>query len=108
LISSRRLDASPARIRLHQSNQLERIRAPQKATPNGIDLGKQPVLERLRAGNLPPLRCRVQSVDLRCGISRSLIAKEGIAAAPKNILKFARLGGLSALIQIHTHLVLPG
>jgi hypothetical protein len=104
LISSRRLDALPPRIRLHQSNQLERIAGAAESNAEWIDLGNNLFLKDFGLVTLRLYAAASNLLDLRCGISRSLIAKEGIAAAPKNILKFARLGGFRPFIQIHTHL----
>lgn len=44
-----------------------------------------------------------QLIDYSCGISRSIIAREGLWKAPRNLYYFLRVGGFKPFFQIHTH-----
>ena len=104
LIVSGRLEALPSRIVHHHSKQLQRIASAIANDADWFDPDSDLLLKDLGLVTLRLYAAAAQLLDTRCGIPRSLIFREGLAAVPKNLLKFVQLGGFKPFIQIHTHL----
>lgn len=104
LIVSGRLEALPSRIVHHHSKQLQRIASAIANDADWFDPDSDLLLKDLGLVTLRLYAAAAQLLDTRCGIPRSLILREGLAAVPKNLLKFVQLGGFKPFIQIHTHL----
>ncbi len=104
LIASGRLDALPPRIVGHHLQHLKRIAAAIGSDAEAFDVDSDLFLKDMGLVTLRLYAAAAQLLDTRCGIPRSVVARGGVASAPENLLKFARLGGFKPYVQIHTHL----
>ena len=104
LISSKTLDTLPHRIFQHHIKQLKRILKISAENSECFDIENDLFLKDFGLVTLRLYAAAAGVLDIRCGIPRSIIANEGWRAAPRNLLKLIRLGGVKPFIQTHVHM----
>lgn len=104
LVESGGLRRLPPRIVGHHAKQLKRISGALAADGDWFDLANDRFLKDMGLVTARLLAAAAQVLDTRCGIPRSLVARQGLAAMPAVAADFARLGGFKPYIQIHTHM----
>jgi hypothetical protein len=104
LVHSDRLQTLPERIVRHQVKQLARIASSLARDDESFDLENDLFLKDFGLVTLRLYAAAAQLLDIRCGIPRSIVWREGPAKVPRNLERFWRLGGFKPFIQIHTHL----
>lgn len=95
--------ALPSRVRGHQLRQFERIL--RELVPDGptVDTHQDVFRKDMGLATLRLLAAAAQLIDMRCGVPRSLLTRQGWGTAAKSLLTFTQLGGFKPYMQIHTH-----
>lgn len=104
LVEAGALRRLPPRIAGHHAKQLERIGTAIAADGDWYDLANDRCLKDLGLVTLRLMAAAAQLLDTRCGIARSIVFRQGLAAVSSNLIEILRLGGFKPYIQIHTHL----
>lgn len=68
-----------------------------------MELNQDIYLKEMGLATLRLLAGAAQLIDIRCGVPRSLLLRQGWRGFGKSLMTFAGLKGFSPFMQIHTH-----
>ena len=104
LCNGGRLRRLPPRIVEHHVKQLDRITDAMDEDGDWLDLESDLFLKDFGLVTLRLLAAAAQLLDVRCGVPRSIVLKQGASRIPHTIWTMIRSGGFKPWVQIHTHL----
>lgn len=103
MLASARFTRLPARVRVQQMRQLQRIAMDNDDTADWLQIDHDLFHKEFGIATLRLYVAGAQVLDFRCGIPRSTLLKGGLQNLPKNAAKIFRLGGFRNYFQLHTH-----
>ena len=98
-----RLGLLPARVRMHQLRQFERIAAHDAGMLQYCTLEADVFLKELGLATLRLYAGASSVIDPHSGVGRSLLWKGGLHRLPGRLLLFARAGGFRPYFEVHVH-----
>lgn len=103
LVESNDLDALPLIVRNYQLDHLRRISFETDTSSEWLTISHDIFHKEFGLVSLRLLAAGAQLIDVRCGIPRSMLLKNGLSGIPRLAYTFAKLGGFKPYFQIHTH-----
>lgn len=103
LIEKKSLEGLPATILKHQSMHLYRIANDTETESDWLDISHDIFQKEFGITTLRLFSAGAQLIDVRCGIPRSILLKNGLGNVYKNLALMIKLGGFKPFFQIHTH-----
>lgn len=94
----------PPRVLESQLGHLKRIASDVRTKEDWLDISHDTFHKEFGLATLRLLSAGSQVVDVRCGVPRSILIKDGIAKLPYRLSTFYKLGGFRPFFQIHTHM----
>ncbi len=98
------IDSLTPRVRIHQAKQFSRIVLSLQSSSRSFSLNQDLFLKEMGIASLRLLAGASQLIDVRCGIPRSIVFRQGLRRALPAIGWFVgRLRGFRPFMQVHTH-----
>lgn len=97
------IDSLPERLKSNQYKQLHRISESSDTSCEWLSPGSDIFQKEFGLATMRLYAAGCQVVDVRCGLPRSIIFKQGLFGVPELLWKILRLGGVKPLFQIHVH-----
>lgn len=91
------------RVRANQVKQFDRIVSSLQSPEKSFALDQDIFLKEMGLTTLRLLAGAAQLIDVRCGLPRSLVFREGWRSIGRSLVKFSRLKGFRPFMQVHTH-----
>jgi hypothetical protein len=102
-LTSDRFSRLPPLVAQHQGRHLGRIAHDADFTSEWLDLDHDLYQKEIGLATLRLYAAGAQLIDVRCGIPRSLVYRDGLLAGLDVLSHLLKLGGFRPYFQIHTH-----
>ena len=97
------VDALTPRVRANHVKQFGRIVFSLQSPEKFFALNQDIYLKEMGLATLRLLAGAAQLIDVRCGVPRSLLLRQGWRNVGRSLIRFAGLKGFRPFMQIHTH-----
>lgn len=102
-MQSGRFSTLPPRVQRHQLVQFSRLLI-QQSVPEGWSSLESDIFQKdFGLASLRLYAAAAQLIDLRCGLTRSILFRSGVQGLGKGLRVLVECGGFRPMLQIHTH-----